>query len=77
MDKHGLHATPEKCKAIMDAPVPKDVTQLRAYLGLLNYYGKFLPGLSGKLPCVTAQVNGQLHSVETSVTEPMLLWETQ
>lgn len=43
VDKQGLHATAEKCKVIMNAPVPKDVTELTAYLGLLNYYGKFLP----------------------------------
>ena len=29
--------------AIKDAPIPKDVTQLRAFLGMLNYYYRFLP----------------------------------
>lgn len=30
----------------MDAPAPTNVTELKAYLGLLNYYNRFLPNLS-------------------------------
>ena len=46
IDSEGLHATSEKLKAIVDAPTPKNITELRSFLGLLNYYGKFLPNLS-------------------------------
>ena len=46
IDVEGLHATSEKLKAIIDAPTPKNITELRSFLGLLNYYGKFLPNLS-------------------------------
>ena len=45
----GLHPTKEKVRAITDAPPPKDISQLRAFLGLINYYGKFLPNLSSTL----------------------------
>ena len=45
----GLHPTSEKIKAIQDAPTPRDVPQLRSFLGLLNYYSKFLPHLSSML----------------------------
>ena len=37
----GLKPTAEKIRAILDAPTPRDVQQLRAFLGVLNYYGKF------------------------------------
>ena len=30
----------------MKAPSPKNVQQLRSFLGLLNYYGKFIPNLA-------------------------------
>ena len=30
-------------RAIKEAPSPTDVTKLRSFLGLVNYYGKFLP----------------------------------
>ena len=49
IDKQGLHATPDKVKAVVNAPQPKDVSELRAFLGLLNYYGKFLPNLADQL----------------------------
>ena len=42
----GLQPTDEKIRAITQAPAPQDVTQLWAFLGLLNYYGKFLKNLS-------------------------------
>ena len=38
---------PEKVEAIWNAPVPRDVSQLKSYLGLaLNYYAKFMPNMS-------------------------------
>ena len=42
----GLHATDAKIEAIVNAPSPKNVTELRSYLGLLNYYGRFIPNLA-------------------------------
>ncbi len=49
IDEQGRHPTAEKVQAIQDAQTPKDVTQLRSFLGILNYYGKFLPNLSSTL----------------------------
>ncbi len=36
----------KKVAAIRDAPAPTDITQHRAFLGAVNYYGKFLPDVS-------------------------------
>lgn len=49
IDREGLHPTDEKVTAIVKAPKPNNVTELRLFLGLLNYYGKFLPNLSSLL----------------------------
>ena len=46
IDAQGLHPHPDKVVAIQQAPTPLNVTQLKSYLGLLSYYGKFLPNLS-------------------------------
>lgn len=46
IDKNGLHPTAEKVVAIKEAPKPTSVTQLKAFLGLVNFYGKFLPNLA-------------------------------
>ena len=36
-------------QAIVDAPDSQNVQELKSYLGLLSYYGKFLPNLSSVL----------------------------
>ena len=46
VDAEGLHTTTGKVKATLDAPKPDDVKQLRSFLGLVNYYGRFLPNLA-------------------------------
>lgn len=48
IDGNGLHPTKEKVNVIQEAPQPRNVTELRSFLGIINYYGKFLPNLSTK-----------------------------
>ena len=45
----GCTPTEEKVTAIKEAPKPKNVSELRAFLGIINYYHRFLPNLSTKL----------------------------
>ncbi len=49
ISEKGLQPTDKKVKAIQSAPAPKDLIQLKSFLGLVNYYCKFLPNLSGTL----------------------------
>ena len=49
VDQEGLKPTEDKVKAIREAPEPRNVTELKAFLGLLNYYSHFLPNLSNTL----------------------------
>ena len=46
IDEQGLHKLPVKIDAVLKCPTPENVTQLRAFLGLVNYYHRFLPNLS-------------------------------
>ena len=46
IDAEGIHPVATKVKAIQEVPSPKNVLELQAYLGLLNYYQRFLPGIS-------------------------------
>lgn len=43
------HATQDKIRAIQEAPRPKNLAELRSFLGLINYYSNFLPQISTKL----------------------------
>jgi len=49
IDAKGVHTTPDKVGAIAEAPIPKNVKQLRSFLGLVQYYGKFMQNLAGLL----------------------------
>ena len=49
IDSQGLHPLEEKVKALQAVPDPKNVTELKSYLGMLSYYSKFLPNLSSEL----------------------------
>ena len=49
ISKEGLHTSDSKVRAVLEAPAPRDVSELRSFLGLVNYYGKFLPDLASEL----------------------------
>ena len=46
IDKDGLWKCNDKVQTVIDTPTPKDVTSLRTYLGIFNYYHRFLPNLA-------------------------------
>lgn len=49
IDERGLHKDPEKVGAMLEAPRPGDQTQLRSFIGMINYYARFVPNLSSIL----------------------------
>ena len=46
LTKEGLSTDPEKTKAIKDYQTPKCIKQLRSFLGLCNYYRRFIKDYS-------------------------------
>ena len=57
IDKDGIRPVPEKIKAIVDMPEPNNPKELRSFLGMVNYYDRFTPGLASKCACL----NDLLH----------------
>lgn len=43
---NGINITEEKLKAVKSFRPPKDVDELRSFLGLVNYVGRFIPNLA-------------------------------
>ena len=53
--------SPEKIKAVKEAKRPKNVSELRSFLGLVNYYYRFIDNLSS--------VAGPLHELPNKDTK--------
>ena len=52
IDSEGIHTTEENVQAILQAHRPQGTTELKAYLGMLTYYNKFLKNRATVLaPC--------------------------
>ena len=58
---NGLQATHEKVCAIIEAPSPRNLSKLKSFLGMLNYYVKFLPNLSTCLAPLYALLQKRSH----------------
>ena len=43
VSNQGVHPNPEKIEAIQKFPLPKNIRQLRGFLGLVGYYRRFIP----------------------------------
>ena len=43
IDKDGLSMSKEKIETVLNFPLPKEVTFLRGFLGLANYFRQFVP----------------------------------
>ena len=48
VDGNGVSPDPDKTQAIMQTDRPKNVTEVRRYLEMLNQLSKFVPDLSSK-----------------------------
>ena len=46
IDAEGVHPTKSKVEALLDAPAPTYVAELQAFLGFVQYYGRFYRNLS-------------------------------
>jgi hypothetical protein len=43
--KDGIAVDPEKIEAIREWSVPKNMTEVRSFMGLAGYYRRFIAGL--------------------------------
>ncbi len=46
VDKTGIYPVLEKVRVIAEAPSPTGNTELKSYLGMLNYHNRLLSNLS-------------------------------
>ena len=48
VNSHGIKPDPDRIKAVREMPAPKNVSQVRSLLGMVNQLGKFIPNLAEK-----------------------------
>ena len=46
VSKDGLKADPAKIKAIQEWPLPTSLGEFQSFLGMANYYSKFVPSFA-------------------------------
>ena len=53
VSRAGIQPDRQKIAAVADWSVPKDVHELRCFLGLKNYFRKFVQGYAGRVALLT------------------------
>ena len=46
VSRHGIKPMPENVEAVKEAPSPTSITELRSFLGMVNYYNMYLPEMA-------------------------------
>jgi hypothetical protein len=46
ISSNGIQPNEDKVKALVESPPPRNKLELQSFLGLMNYYGKFIKNLS-------------------------------
>lgn len=48
VSEHGISCSQKKIKAVQEWPIPRSKSDLKSFLGLLNYYRKYIANFSMK-----------------------------
>ena len=62
----GISPLPSRVTALREHPVPKDRATLQRFLGLINYYHRFIPQVAGMLAPLHQQASGKGKSITWS-----------
>lgn len=49
INKNGLRKTHERVVNILEAPIPKNVSEVRAFVGMVNHYSRFIESFADKI----------------------------
>lgn len=62
-DQHGITPLPEKVQAVCDFPQPHSQRQLRWFIGLVNFYHRFLPHCADLMRPLYSLLKGKSESL--------------
>ena len=61
VDSQGIRPDPEKVNAIQQMAQPRNVTELRRFLGMANHLSKFTPNLADTTKCLRDLLTKKNH----------------
>ena len=64
IDKDGIRPTTDKVVAIQNMTVPKSQTELKRFLGMVNYYHRFVPNMATVLQPLNEKLNAKTKTLE-------------
>nr|VZI48485.1 unnamed protein product [Spirometra erinaceieuropaei] len=64
VDSHGIRPLPSKVAAIRDFPPPTSKRQLQRFLGMVNFYRRFLPNCADTILPLTSLLSGSKRTFE-------------
>lgn len=62
----GVEVNPEKISTIVNWPKPKNLKEIRGFLGLTGYYHRFVAGYAQKAQGLTVQLKKDAYAYATS-----------
>ena len=62
IDKNGLHTLKNKVESIANAPAPTNTTELKSFLGMCQFYSKFLSNMATVIKHMTQLLKKQAVS---------------
>jgi len=69
LTSEGLHTDPSTVEAVRNFPVPKNLQELRGFLGLANYYRKFIKSFASLAQPLTDLLKGETkHNISVAWT---------
>ena len=89
IDGSGIHKTTSKVNAIREAKLPQNVAELKSFMGLVTFYGRFIPNLATVAHplhnllrnnvewCWTAECDEAVRKIKEEITSPRFLTHFQ
>lgn len=65
--ERGVTANVDKVRAIMAVPYPRNVSKLKAFLGMVGFYSKFVPNLNRSLAPLNDLLSHMINDEERTV----------
>lgn len=53
ISQEGVRPSKSKIAALVDSPIPKNIKQVRQFMGLASYFRKFVPCFAARTACIT------------------------